>query len=916
MRARETIRRTVELACQRPRLALGLALVLALVCAGISLGLSPSTGISTFVGSGSADYRATLTDQRQFGGDAIVVLVRENLQDLVESTPNGGGRWDIGTLSELEGCLGGQEIVPNAQNTALTAVSGPKARPLGGWHSPCGELMRHHPAKVVYGPGTFLNQAVLAVDRGIGQVIENAATYVREKAQAAQKLALAQGMTQAQAAAAAHAAATLAGQQENTQLAQLALDYGITSAPTIDNAQFISSIVFDATRGAYTPKARLAYLFPTSRSALIQVRLRSGLSPAQTAQAIGWIRAAVRMPVFRLGFGGSYLVTGEPVVLNDLAAQITGQVVILLLGAVIVMAIVLLLVFGGRLRLLPLILALAAAAITFGLTALAGATLTIASIAVLPILIGLAVDYAIQFQSRAREGGVVHAAAAGAPTIGAAALATGTGFLVLLTSPVPMVRGFGVLLVIGVAVAYTLTLTAGAAALTVFAAPGRPVPLPRGLAASVRGAGELLRDAARPLSRVGRRVARGRSRAGHSVALRLPPLERVLPALTRHPGRMLAVGLALAAVGWVADTQAPVQSDVTKLVPADMPALRQLRTLERTTGISGEIDVILHGPRVATPQTVAWMVRYENTVEQHFHYVEANGCRSLCPALSLTDLFQGGTSSGAQPAGLTQRQIDGLLGAVPAYFSQAVISASRRYAALTFGLRLMPLDRQAAVVAYLRSQLHPPRGVSARLAGLSVLAADADRALSSPGRRLLMLVLGILAVGAVLLLVMRSRRHALVPLVPIVLATGWSALVVFLLGIALNPMSATLGALVIAISTEFSVLLSERFHQERRAGHDPEAALLGAYRSTGRAVIASGVTAIAGFGVLVVSNITMLRDFGWVTVVDMAISLAGVLAVLPAVLMALEEDRFAAWWRRLLRSRDRLRPVRRRPAAA
>jgi predicted RND superfamily exporter protein len=184
-----------------------------------------------------------------------------------------------------------------------------------------------------------------------------------------------------------------------------------------------------------------------------------------------------------------------------------------------------------------------------------------------------------------------------------------------------------------------------------------------------------------------------------------------------------------------------------------------------------------------------------------------------------------------------------------------------------------------------------------------VLAADADRALSSPGRRLLMLVLGILAVGAVLLLVMRSRRHALVPLVPIVLATGWSALVVFLLGIALNPMSATLGALVIAISTEFSVLLSERFHQERRAGHDPEAALLGAYRSTGRAVIASGVTAIAGFGVLVVSNITMLRDFGWVTVVDMAISLAGVLAVLPAVLMALEEDRFAAWWRRTARPR-------------
>ena len=98
-----------------------------------------------------------------------------------------------------------------------------------------------------------------------------------------------------------------------------------------------------------------------------------------------------------------------------------------------------------------------------------GATLTMASIAVLPILIGLAVDYAIQFQARAQEArrlaeregagpisasrAVAQAAASSAPTIATAALATATGFLVLLLSPVPMVRGFGLLLVAGIAVA-------------------------------------------------------------------------------------------------------------------------------------------------------------------------------------------------------------------------------------------------------------------------------------------------------------------------------------------------------------------------------------------------------------------------------------------------------------------------------
>ena len=79
------------------------------------------------------------------------------------------------------------------------------------------------------------------------------------------------------------------------------------------------------------------------------------------------------------------------------------------------------------------------------------------------------------------------------------------------------------------------------------------------------------------------------------------------------------------------------------------------------------------------------------------------------------------------------------------------------------------------------------------------------------------------------------------PLVPIALATGWSALVLFAAcGVPLNPMSVTLGALVIAISTEFSVLLSERYRQERAAGLGPDGALERTYRSTGAAVLASG----------------------------------------------------------------------------
>jgi len=152
------------------------------------------------------------------------------------------------------------------------------------------------------------------------------------------------------------------------------------------------------------------------------------------------------------------------------------------------------------------------------------------------------------------------------------------------------------------------------------------------------------------------------------------------------------------------------------------------------------------------------------------------------------------------------------------------------------------------------------------------------------------LAVGLVAVGLVLLAILRTAERALVPLVPIALATGWSSLILFATRIPLNPMSATLGALVIAISTEFSVLLSERFRAERRAGLEPADALVRTYRFTGSAVLASGITAIAGFGVLTLSSITMLRDFGLVTLIDLSVSLAGVLLVLPSALAWSERE--------------------------
>jgi predicted RND superfamily exporter protein len=73
------------------------------------------------------------------------------------------------------------------------------------------------------------------------------------------------------------------------------------------------------------------------------------------------------------------------------------------------------------------------------------------------------------------------------------------------------------------------------------------------------------------------------------------------------------------------------------------------------------------------------------------------------------------------------------------------------------------------------------------------------------------------------------------------------------------------------------------------------------------AVLASGITAIAGFAALIATDIQMLRDFGIVTVLDLSVALLGVLIVLPAALVWAERD-FAPL-NALLERRRRPRPA-------
>jgi hypothetical protein len=474
-----------------------------------------------------------------------------------------------------------------------------------------------------------------------------------------------------------------------------------------------------------------------------------------------------------------------------------------------------------------------------------------ASVAVLPILIGLAVDYAIQFQARLDE--VESTGASGAeaartaanlsgPTIGTACLATAAGFLVLLLSPTPMVRGFGVLLFAGVLLAFILVMTAGFAALGLRRA---------GSAATIPSGGDRTR-----------------------------PLERLVSFSMARPVLILSVSVVLAAIGWGVGTQIDTVSEVRQLAPHNLAQVEHLDTFEEATGTTGDLEVLVEAPDLTDPATIEWMAGFKRRVLKEDDVTAG-------PALS--DFLTRG-------AKVTRSGIQATLAAMSSYSLRQVAPLDPatgkvgHLALIGFGIKSQTLAEQEQLIDSVRAQIgKPPAGVEVRLSGLPVIAAEAGSDLSSS--RYWLALAGLGAVALVLLVLLRSFRRALIPLLPTLLATGWASLLIWVTGIPLNPMSAALGALTIAIATEFAVILSGRFEQERSVGLDVAAALRRAYARTGAAVLASGLTAIAGFAVLIVSDIRMLRDFGAVTVIDLAAALLGVIVILPATLVLLERRR-------------------------
>jgi putative drug exporter of the RND superfamily len=179
-------------------------------------------------------------------------------------------------------------------------------------------------------------------------------------------------------------------------------------------------------------------------------------------------------------------------------------------------------------------------------------------------------------------------------------------------------------------------------------------------------------------------------------------------------------------------------------------------------------------------------------------------------------------------------------------------------------------------------------GLSAYVAGPAANAADEVKIFKGIDSTLLYATLGVVIV--LLLLTYRSPVLWLLPIISAGVALTAAEAVIYLLtqhaNLTVNGQSeGILVVLVIGASTDYALLLIARYREELRRHADRHVAMAVALRRAGPAIIASGLTVVAGMLCLLAAESNDISGLGPVAATGIAVGLIAMVTLLPSLLV-------------------------------
>lgn len=569
-------------------------------------------------------------------------------------------------------------------------------------------------------------------------------------------------------------------------------------------------------------------------------------------------------------------ITGQPVFENAAFGLMLPEMIKLFAGAFALIFGVVYLVMREKVQkgwhvLLPVGTALLALIYMTGVMGVLGYSFNAIMLGVMPIALGLGIDYGLQIQTRyteERENGAipVDAAAQASRTTGRALLiAMGTtvvGLGSLLISPVPPVRQFGVTSATSVLAAMLLSITLLPALLVLFDTAGSTTtPTTTNKKQSTATNGAVTPETTSSIMQDDRLEA-----SIYQFTKKVTAGNAVLTLL---------IALLLVSAGTYAYPQVEPRQEMMDFWPQNLDAKEDMDRLADTVDSPKAIYVMVETDQAYTPETFRDVADYQRLM------LANSNVNSVSSPVANVQL----ANDGRVPD--SQQQLDRILTAQTGSSILSVENPEKNPSRIV--LTYYVDDVEGDMVRTLISEFHGNADITLttaediRVTGKPVLNRNVIENVTAGLTPMTLLSFGL---GLIFLTI--AFWSIRVSMVLVGSVAGATALLVtglmFVFRIPWNPLTITMSSIALGVGIDYGVHVFERYEFEVERGATAIEAAATAVAKLARPVIGSSFTTIFGFGVLTVSQFPVLANFGWTTVFAIALSLGTAFIVLPAAL--------------------------------
>jgi uncharacterized protein len=587
-------------------------------------------------------------------------------------------------------------------------------------------------------------------------------------------------------------------------------------------------------------------LVPDRQTALAYVLIDQGVSTDASQNIEPFVETAISEAT--LPPGVSIEVTGNTPLNIQLQDAMVSNFSVLIIGCIALMLIVKYLLWSKiRFWILPVVLLIFGLFYTFGIMGLFKIPANDGALVAFPILLGLGIDYAVQFHSRFddecrksdRPSALTETIRKTGPSVLIALGATSLGFLAMFITPIPMIQTFALVSILGIVCCYLTSLFGfGAFALLLNYEPKPP--------------GKGIADLIMNVYDVG--------------------LTWISSRVVKIAAPIILVAIIVASVGLIVDKGIPVDASEDTMAPPDLPAKVVADEVQSVAGSLAPLPLYVRGIDTKTVGGIWWTDRLGTHLIANYNQVS-----SIDSMSSLVRSY----NNGVLPA--NQADLDRVLATIPPG-QLDLYQLDDTTSVITINTISMGINEQCAFsdnVVQEIAWLEPPPGAEVTPTGDFTLYTILTEQIIQHKDQ--MTVIGFILIFAFLLIIYR-KSVALTPLVPILCVIGWNPLAMVALGQQYSILTAVLGSMTIGVGSEYTILIMERYIEEYQKSGDRIGAIQLAVRKIGTAVTVSGLVTAAGFSALMLSSFPIISGFGLATVIVVLFSLLGAVIVMPAIL--------------------------------